>query len=53
MKKLSVQLTRCYLIQVLDEDGNEVSCEYAFMDRKDAVERGKELRAEAQAELEE
>lgn len=25
-----IQITKCYLVQVLDEDGNEVACDYSF-----------------------
>lgn len=44
--KLSVRVSKCYLVQVLDEDGNELDLDYVFTDRKGAERRGKELMEE-------
>lgn len=35
----SVQVTKCYLVQVLDDDGNEVACNYSFGQTKKEAER--------------
>lgn len=48
--KLKTQVTKCYLIQVLDEDGNEVECEYIFCNRKDAEIRARELKTRVEKE---
>ena len=42
--KYRAEITKCYLVQVFDEEGNEVSCSYEFVDtKKDAEKVGKEL----------
>ena len=44
---MKVQITKCYLVQVLDDEGNEVACEYVFGDKEDAKQTGKRLKEEA------
>lgn len=40
----TVRVTKCYLVQVLDAEGNELQCEYTFVDsKKEAERRGKEM----------
>jgi hypothetical protein len=40
----TIRVTKCYLVQVLDAEGNELQCEYAFVDSKKEAEcRGKEM----------
>lgn len=41
-----VRISKCYLVQVIDEDGNELDMDYVFTDRKGAELRGKELKEE-------
>ena len=41
---MRVEITKCYLVQVLDEDGNELACEYVFGDKEDAKETGRLLK---------
>lgn len=41
---MKVRVTKCYLVQVLDDDGNEVACEYVFGDKEDAKQVGKKLK---------
>lgn len=44
MNKYTVRVTKCYLVQVLDEDGNEVACDYAFVEnKKEAENTGREM----------
>ena len=41
---MQVRITKCYLVQVLDDDGNEVSCNYDFVNtKKEAVQTGREM----------
>lgn len=48
---MKIRVTKCYLVQVLDEDGNEQACEYVFVDtKKEAETRGRELQREAEEE---
>lgn len=47
---MRVEITKCYLVQIKDEDGNEVACEYIFGDKEDAKETGRELKKIALAE---
>ncbi len=51
MARLKVQVTKCYLVQVLDEDEAELKWEYVFGDKDAAKEVGRQLKAEAQKEL--
>jgi hypothetical protein len=38
------EITKCYLVQVFDEEGNEMACEYHFVPtKKDAEKIGREL----------
>lgn len=48
--KLKVKLSKCYLVQVLDEAGNEIKCEYVFGDRSEAETAGRTLKEEAEQE---
>ena len=42
--KYRVEVTKCYLVQVLDEDGNEVACDYDFVQtKKEAEQTGREM----------
>lgn len=42
----SVRVTKCYLVQVIDSEDNEVACEYVFANSKEeAMQRGKELKS--------
>lgn len=43
---MRVKITKCYLVQVLDDKGNEVSCEYVFGDKEEAKQTGKRLKEE-------
>lgn len=45
-QKLKVRVSKCYLVQVIDEEGNELDLDYVFTDRKGAEQRGKELKEE-------
>ena len=53
-KKLKVRITKCYLVEVIDENGyvqywkdpfglENVADDYCFGNKDDAVRRGKEL----------
>lgn len=37
--KYNVRVTKCYLVQVLDDEGNEVSCNYTFSHNKKEAEQ--------------
>lgn len=43
-KAVKVQITKCYLIQILDKDGNELACDYDFVSRQSAQEIGKRMK---------
>lgn len=41
---MQVRVTKCYLVQVLDDEENEVACNYAFVNtKKEAEQTGKEM----------
>lgn len=33
---MKTQITKCYLVQILDDEGNELACEYVFGDKNEA-----------------
>lgn len=39
--KVKVKITKCYLVQVLDEEDNELNSEYVFGDKTFAAQTGK------------
>lgn len=42
--KMRIEVTKCYLVQILDDEGNEITSEYTFKDNKrEAMEVGKDL----------
>ena len=49
---LKVRISKCYLVQILDEEGNELDLDYVFTDRKGAEHRGKELKEEIRRKAE-
>ncbi len=49
---MKVEITKCYLVQVIDEEGNELAYEYVFDDKKGAVETGRALKKQVKEERE-
>lgn len=43
---MKVRITKCYLVQVLDDEGNQLTSEYVFGDKEDAKATGKALKQE-------
>ena len=41
---MKTQITKCYLVQILDDEGNEVACEYVFGDKEEAKETARALK---------
>lgn len=41
-----IRITKCYLVELTDDVGNELSCEYSFVSRDDAKRIGERLRRE-------
>lgn len=41
---MKVEITKLYLVQVMDKDGNEIAYEYVVGDKADAVAVGKSLK---------
>ncbi|MCF0106128.1 MAG: hypothetical protein HUJ53_05155 [Holdemanella sp.] len=51
---MKARITKCFLIQITDDDGNEIDCEYFFSDtKKDAQDRAKEMMYERKDDLDE
>lgn len=50
---MKIEITKCYCIQLLDEDGNELDCTYQFCDREEAKQYGREMKAGYRATNEE
>lgn len=51
---MKVEVTKCFLVQVMDREGNELSCEYIFCDTKEeARQRGRRMKEEIRKQIEE
>lgn len=37
-------ITKCYLVQITDNEGNELACSYVFGDKEDAKREGRTLK---------
>ena len=46
---MKVSITKCYLVQVLDDDGNELKCEYVFGNKDEAIKSGKHMKEEVKS----
>ena len=44
--KTKVRISKCYLVQITDADGYEITSEYVFGDREEAERRGAMLKNE-------
>lgn len=49
---MKVEITKLYLVQVMDKDGNEVAYEYVVGDKADAIATGKLLKEQVKEEKE-
>lgn len=44
---MDVRVTKCFLVQVVDDEGNEIVAEYVFSNtKKEATDRGYDMRDE-------
>lgn len=46
--EMKVQITKCYLVQVTDDSGNELRCEYVFGNRAEAEKAGSRIKEEVE-----
>lgn len=37
-------ITKCYLVQITDNEGNELACSYVFGDKEEAKREGRSLK---------
>lgn len=42
--KIKTRITKCYLVEVIDEEGNSLVSEYVFGDKEDATNEAKSLK---------
>ena len=49
--RLKLRVTRCYLVEVVDKEGNEIVSDFTFCDRKDTKRIGERLMKEAAEKL--
>ena len=47
---MKIELTKLYLVEVLDKEGNELAYEYVIGDKKEALKVGRQLKADLQNE---
>ena len=40
---MKVEITKCYLVQLFDDDGNEIDYQYVFDNKKGAEKAGKQM----------
>ena len=49
---MRVEVTKCFLVQVMDEKGNEIECEYLFCNTKEeAKQRGMQMKEDIKERL--
>ena len=44
MKATKVRITKCYLIEICDNDGNELESEYSFMNYQEVKKQAQEMK---------
>ena len=44
--KLKTRITKCYFVQVIDEEGNQLDCDYVFSDKSYAEYVAKQMKKE-------
>ena len=44
MKATKVRITKCYLIEICDKDGNELESEYSFMNHQEVKKQAQEMK---------
>lgn len=50
-RNLKVRVSKCYLVQVIDSNGNELDSQYIFGSRNDAERRGTEMKTKIECDL--
>lgn len=45
-KATKVRISKCYLVEICDKDGNELDSEYTFVSYQDAKKLGQQLKNE-------
>ena len=50
--KIKTRITKCYLVEIIDEEGNGISCEYVFGDKGEANDIAKSLKESVKQEIE-
>lgn len=43
---MKIRLTKCYLVEIVDSEGNEIESEYVFVDRTKSKEYGEKMKEE-------
>lgn len=41
---MKIRLTKCYLVEIVDSEGNEIESEYVFADRTKSKEYGEKMK---------
>lgn len=41
---IKIRLTKCYLVEIVDSEGNEIESEYVFADRTKSKEYGEKMK---------
>lgn len=50
--KIKTRITKCYLVEVIDEEGNSLVSEYVFGDKENATNEAKSLKKSIRKEIE-
>lgn len=49
---MKVEVYKCYLVEVVDDEKGAIFSEYYFTDRKDAIKQGKKIKEKLMKERE-
>lgn len=52
-KATKVRITKCYLIEICDKDGNELESDYSFVSYQDAKKLAQEMKNDYNRRIEE
>lgn len=44
MRAVKVRITKCYLIEICDKEGNELESDYCFMNYQDAKKQAQQMK---------
>lgn len=52
VKASKVRITKCYLIEICDKEGNELQCDYSFVSYQDTKKLAQQMKDDYNREIE-